>query len=49
MHNVVFLHAVAVTEKVHFIYLFLILRLQLLLLSDESNLQLIFLRRKPCL
>ena len=47
MHNVIFLHAIAVIEKLHFIHLFLILRLQLLLLSDESNLQLIFMRRKP--
>ena len=49
MHNVVFLHAAAVTEKIHFIHLLLILLLQLLLLSDKPNLQLIFLSGKPCL
>ena len=46
MHNVVLLHAAAVTEKVHFVHLFLVLRLHLLLLSDERSLQLLFSERQ---
>lgn len=50
MHNVVLLHAAAITEKVHFIHLLLVLFLQLLILSGEPSLQLIFFfNSKPCL
>lgn len=43
VHNAVFLHTTVVAEKVHFVHLLLVLRFQLLLLSDKSGLQLIFL------
>lgn len=38
VHDVVFLHTTVVAEEVHFIYLLLILRLQLLLLSCKTRL-----------
>ena len=48
VHYVVFLHITAIAEKVHLVYLLLILRLQLLL-SYEPSLQLFFLGNEPCL
>ena len=46
VHDAIFLHIAMVAEKVHFVYLLLILRFQLILLSSKPDLQLFLLGGK---
>ena len=49
MHNAIFLHATVVVDEIHLVYLFLILRLQFLLLGDKPSFQFLLLGGEPSL